>query len=148
MSATVVLLDEGTAAGHARWHYHATIDGDEWKAGDVFYVRDHRGAPRKQTFRYICFGPSGSWLVAFNHQYYRGHAAGFYTLVDGPPPRAAISLTDIEIEVQATAADLLDAGLDHDANQLLELLDVGDDDEVHAALDAARKKLDELETDE
>jgi hypothetical protein len=132
------------------WHYVVDIDGERWSRGDAFYLRDHRGAPRKHTFQYLLAATDtrAESVVGYNCQYYRGHSAGFVELLSGPPSRVSLGMTDDEIEAQTIVADLLDAGLDHDAEKLLELIDVADADEIRAALDAARKRLDALGDDE
>ena len=143
----IELLDEGVEClgpAGGRWHYQVSIDGEEWKRGDVFYVRDRHGVPRLISFQYVLNGR----IVCYSRQRFRRPTGGpsqhcGYT-DRFVPSRSAMTLSEDELEVQQLAADLLDVGEDVEAERLLDVFaTTGDSDEIDKAKRRALRIIDD-----
>ena len=145
----IELLDEGIECPTGgRWHYQVSIEGDEWRRGDVYYVRDRHGVPRPIVFSHVLNGD----IVCYSKQRFRlpderlSVPAGYVNAdrLGGPPRRAALTMSEDELEFQQIAADLLDEGEDDEAARLLDVYaTTGDPSELEAAKQRALRIIDE-----
>lgn len=141
----IELLDEGTECPTGgRWHHQIAISGEEWKRGDIFYVRDRHGVPRPLVFQYVLNGR----ITCYSRQRFRlpgervSQPCGFTDRY--VPMRAALDLSEEELEFQQLAADLLDIGEDEEAERLLETYaTTGAPDELERAKRRALRIIDD-----
>lgn len=140
---TVAAVDEGTPVVGGRCHNVVKIDDRIWTRGDLFHVLDRRGVPRPVKFMY--HNTANNSTTCYSLQRFRMPGrettvpAGFIVMV---PSQAAISMTPTEIRVRQLYGDLLDAGLDAEAETLIGVFDEGGGaEELHEAERVARAAL-------
>lgn len=156
---TVEMLDEGVECRGphgGRWHFQIAINDDEWRKGDIYYVLDRHGVPRPLEFRYAYTG-NGS-VTCYARQRFRPKvggstvAVGYVEVGRRKPPlmpeRTAMTMSPIELRVRQLMSDLIEAGHESAAHELLEAFELGDTLELEHAEIVAARLLEHLDEDQ